>query len=129
MKKLRKEHFFLLIAALGLTPIALSYGILPEKSMSYLFDIDASNVNSSNIFRAVMVLYIGMIILWVQGAFKERFTFPALCSLVVFMFGLSTGRILSLVLDGVAHPLLMTYMFLEGTFGFIGIYLLRRPKK
>jgi hypothetical protein len=35
-----RERIFLLLAAAGLTPIALSYGLAPEASLSYLFDID-----------------------------------------------------------------------------------------
>ncbi|GAL25761.1 hypothetical protein JCM19239_4248 [Vibrio variabilis] len=45
---------FLLLAAAGLTPIALSYGLMPNLSLPFLFDIDASATNVSHIFRAVM---------------------------------------------------------------------------
>ena len=38
-----RERIFLLLAAVGLTPIALSYGVAPEASLSYLFDIDVSS--------------------------------------------------------------------------------------
>ena len=33
------RQIFLLITAIGLFPIALSYGLLPQKSLKYLFDI------------------------------------------------------------------------------------------
>jgi len=118
-----KESIFLLLAAVGLTPIALSYGLMPQASISYLFDIDASSVNSSHIFRAIMGLYFAMVIFWVTGARSKSLTLPALWSLTVFMLGLAAGRILSIVVDGMPHPLLVTYLVLEIVFGVVGFYL------
>ncbi len=40
-----RQSVFLLVTAAGLTPIALSYGLVPEKSLSVLFDIDADTTN------------------------------------------------------------------------------------
>ena len=118
-----KESIFLLLAAVGLTPIALSYGLMPQASMSYLFDIDASSVNSSHIFRAVMGLYFAMVVFWVTGAVKKSLTVPALWSLAVFMLGLAAGRMLGILIDGMPHPLLVTYLALEIGFGIGGFYL------
>ena len=64
------RQIFLLITAIGLIPIALSYGLLPQKSLSYLFDIELSNINGSHIFRAVMGLYFALLSFWIVGAFK-----------------------------------------------------------
>jgi len=41
------------------------------------------------------------------------------------MFGLAAGRVLSLLLDGVPHWLLVVYLFLEVAFGLIGLRLVR----
>ena len=121
-----KESIFLLIAAAGLTPIALSYGLMPQESMSFLFDIDASSVNSSHIFRAIMGLYFAMVIFWIAGARKKPLTGPALWSLTIFMLGLAAGRLLSILVDGMPHPLLVTYLALEIGFGSVGFYLASR---
>ena len=43
------RQVFLLIIAIGLIPIALSYGLMPQKSLGYLFDISVSDPNSSHI--------------------------------------------------------------------------------
>ena len=120
---MKKEVIFLLLAAVGLTPIALSYGLMPQASLSYLYNIDASSVNSSHIFRAVMGLYFAMVVFWVLGARRETLTLPALWSLTIFMLGLAAGRIVSIVIDGMPHPLLVTYLVLEMGFGFVGFYL------
>ena len=73
-----KESIFLVLAALGLTPIALSYGLSPQESLSFLYDIDASSTNSTHIFRAVMGLYFAQVIFWVSGARNESLRLPAL---------------------------------------------------
>jgi len=120
-----KQSAFLLVTAVGLTPIALSYGLVPDKSLSVLFGIDASATNTRHIFRAVMGLYLALIVFWVAGARKEQLRVPALWSLVVFMFGLAAGRTMSLALDGFPHPLLFVYLVLEILFGIAGLWLLR----
>jgi hypothetical protein len=117
---------FLLFAAVGLTPIALGYGAMPGTSLQWLFGIDASSVNSSHIFRAVMGLYLALVLFWIAGAINQRLQFAALWSLVVFMLGLAAGRILSLVLDGFPHPLLFIYLVLEVIMGIIGLALIRK---
>jgi hypothetical protein len=122
---MKKESIFLLLAAVGLLPIALSYGASPETSLAFLYDIDASEVNSSHIFRAVMGLYLAQIVFWVCGARSELLRLPALWSLSVFMLGLAAGRSLSLVIDGMPHPLLVVFLLLEIGFGAVGTILIR----
>lgn len=121
---------FLLLAAAGLTPIALSYGLKPSLSLPLLFDIDASAINVSHIFRAVMGLYLALVIYWLMGAFGSQFLAQsALQSLVVFMLGLGIGRVFSIVIDGMPHWLLVVYLLLEIGFGSVGLILLRSSKQ
>ena len=123
------RQMFLLVVAIGLLPIALSYGLIPQKSLSYLFDITVSAPNSIHIFRAVMGLYLALIIFWLIGAFKVQVRQAALYSLIVFMFGLAAGRILSLIIDGMPHWLLAVYLVLELVFGVLGILLIKKSDK
>ncbi len=118
-----RESIFLLLAAVGLTPIALSYGLVPQASLSFLFDIQVSSINSMHIFRAVMGLYLALVIFWIAGARRDSLTLPALWSLTVFMLGLAAGRTVSIAVDGMPHPLLIVYLLLELGFGFVGYYL------
>ena len=122
---MNRESVFLLVAALGLTPIALSYGLSPASSMSMLFGIDASSVDSMHIFRAMMGLYLAMALFWICGARRETLRLPALWSLSVFMLGLAAGRSLSLMVDGMPKPLLGVYLGLELGFGFVGLFLIK----
>ena len=120
------RQMFLLITAIGLFPIALSYGLIPQKSLSYLFDISVSDPNGIHIFRAVMGLYLALALFWIIGAFKVQLQQAALYSLTLFMLGLAAGRILSLIIDGIPHWLLVVYLGMELSFGVMGIFLIKR---
>jgi hypothetical protein len=73
-----------------------------------------------------MGLYLALVIFWVIGAFKVQLRQAALYSLVVFMFGLAAGRILSIIVDGVPNWLLIVYTILELSFGTIGLLLVKK---
>jgi len=120
-----KEKIFLLLATGGLVPIALSYGLDPETSMAFLFNIDVNSIESSHIFRAVMGLYLATAVYWLIGAFNPKHTTGALINLIIFMFGLVAGRFLSVGLDGNPNGVLWLYIFLELGFGVVGVMLLK----
>ena len=122
------RQIFLLIVALGLVPIAMSYGLMPQQSLRYLFDVSIADTNSIHIFRALMGLYLGFALLWILGAFNVRLRQAALYSLVVFMFGLAAGRGLSVIVDGMPHWLLIVYLLIELVFCGIGVFLLKKPE-
>ena len=44
------------------------------------------------------------------------------------MFGLAAGRVVSLVVDGMPHPLLVIYLVLEVGFGAVGYYLIKHSR-
>jgi len=121
------RQVFLLITAIGLAPIALSYGLLPSRTLGLLFDVSVSNVNGTHIFRAIMGLYLAMAAFWIIGAYRVEARQAALCSLVVFMFGLAAGRALSLAVDGMPGWLLVFYLAVELVIGLVGLWLLRKP--
>jgi len=129
MTRKQAEKTLLIIAAIGLIPIALGYGFMPEKTLTPLYGFSVDNINLKHIMRAVMGLYFGQIIIWLLGAFKNEFRRPAMYCLVVFMLGLATGRVLSLVLDGIPHWLLIVYLILELIIGLIGLKLIIRENK
>jgi hypothetical protein len=121
----KKIRGFLIFCAVGLVPIALGYGASPAISLDALFGITVDSINLTHIMRAVMGLYLGMVLIWVWGAFDERMVVPALVSCAVFMLGLAAGRILSIVLDGLPHWLLLVYAALEIFLGLIAVVLYR----
>ena len=122
----RLQSIFLVVTAIGLMPVALSYGIIPGKSLPWLFGIDATGVNTRHIFRALMCLYLALVAFWILGAMKPSIKVPALWSLVVFMLGLAIGRVASLIIDGWPHPLLVFYLIMEIVFVYVGWRLLAK---
>jgi hypothetical protein len=68
-----QKQFFLLVAAIGLTPIALSYGAMPQQILPWLFGIPIVGTNEMHIFRAVMRLYLALAAFWTTGAFQRKY--------------------------------------------------------
>ena len=120
-----KTRAFLIFCAVGLVPIALGYGAKPSVSLDILFGITVDTTNLTHIMRAVMGLYLGMAVLWLWGAFRKSMVGPALVACAVFMLGLAAGRILSFIIDGMPHWLLIIYAVLEIVLGLIAVILYR----
>jgi hypothetical protein len=118
-----KESIFLMVAAVGLMPIALAYGLVPATTVPMLYGVEIDSINLTHIFRAVMGLYLAMIVFWILGATRESLRFSALCSVVVFMGGLAVGRLLSLFFDGIPGILLLIYLVLELGFALVAFKL------
>jgi hypothetical protein len=119
-------RFYLLFSAAGLFAIALSYGVAPAAILPIAFDFTVAGTDLTHIFRAVMGLYLGMIVLWVLGAFWANLTRVAVIAEVTFMFGLAFGRVVSIVIDGMPSMLLVVYAVLEIAMGLWGLLILKR---
>lgn len=119
-------RFYLLFSAAGLCVIALSYGVAPVEILPKLLDITVDGTDLTHIFRAIMGLYMGMIVLWVLGAFQANLTRAAVIAEIVFMIGLFLGRVLSIIVDGVPSILLVLYAILEITMGLWGVLVLKK---
>ena len=120
-----RDALFLYLAAVGLTPVALTYGLAPDLIVPQLYGVPVDTVSTEHVFRAVMGLYLGMVVFWVLGARRESLRFAALCSVAVFMLGLAAGRVLSLLVDGTPATLLVIYLVLEIVFGLAASALAR----
>ena len=120
------RKIYLWICAVGLIPVALSYGVAPEQSLNWLFGLSVEIPNEIHIFRAVMGLYLGMVALWITGALDENYEHAAIVAVVFFMSGLAVGRILSLLVDGWPHWLLVNYTVVEVVLAVVGIILLKK---
>ena len=123
MNQSTKTRAFLIFCSVGLVPIALGYGAVPAVSMDKLFGITVDTTNLTHILRAVMGLYFGMVVFWLMSAFKPALSGAALATCAVFMLGLAVGRILSFVLDGLPHWLLIVYAVLEIVLGLMAVGL------
>ena len=120
-----RESFFLLFISAGVFPAALGYGLSPQEFLPVLYGIEITSNNLSNVFRAVMGLYVGFVLLWISGAFNKSLTIPALWCMFVFMLGIGLGRALSLILDGMPDMIFVFFMVFEFLAAGISFYLLR----
>jgi len=118
-------RFYLLFSAAGLFVIALSYGVAPAAILPRALDVTVEGTDLTHIFRAIMGLYLGMIVLWVLGAFCANLTRAAVIAEVTFMIGLALGRVVSIVIDGIPSVLLVVYAVLEISMGLWGVLILK----
>ena len=125
---MKKESFFLVFVAIGVFCVSLGYGFLPNLTMPFLYDIDVTNTNLSNILRAISGLYIALVIFWIVGAYNSNLQLPALWSLTIFMTGIALGRISSILIDGLPSPIFIFYLFLEIMFALIGYTLIKNKE-
>ncbi len=114
----------LLISVSIVIPVAFVYGFKPELS----FDMFLETIDEHNFYKAIMGLYLGFSTLWILGVFKTAYFKMAIVSNIIFMLGLGTGRLLSMLTDGMP-----TFGYIFGTIaelflGCYGIWVLNRLK-
>lgn len=111
----------LIISVLIVVPVAFVYGFNPDSQ----FDIHLNTVDEFNQFKAIMGLYLGFSILWILGIFKANFLKMALVTNMIFMFGLSLGRALSILLDGMPTFRYQFGILAELFLGCYGLWVLK----
>ena len=119
-------RLYLLVSAAGLTAVALSYGVAPATVLPKLLDITVEGTDLTHVFRAIMGLYLGMIVLWVLGAFRSSLTRAAVIAEIAFMSGLAVGRVLSIVVDGMPSIALLGYTGVEIAMAAWGMLVLKK---
>ena len=111
---MKLSRFYLIFSAVGLLPIALSYGVDPNRVLPKLLQIQPIEGDLVHVFRAMMGLYLATMLLWLLGASRGGpLMRTALISEIVFMAGLAAGRLLDLLLDGWPSPMLIVYTVAE----------------
>jgi hypothetical protein len=79
-----------------------------------------------HVFRAIMGLYLALIVLWLLGAIRGGpLMRTALISEIAFMSGLAAGRLLDLLLDGWPSPMLTAYAVAELVLAAWGVICLK----
>lgn len=120
---------YLLLCAVLLLPIALSYGIAPAEVLPKVLDITVQGNDQVQIFRALMCLYLAASGFWAVAAFKPDWQQAAVVWAVLFSLSLAIGRVISLVVDGPASRLLDVYLGLEIFGGALGLAVLAYGRK
>jgi hypothetical protein len=117
---------YLLMIAIGLFPIALSYGVDPASTLPKLFGFPVEAPNQTQLFRVYMCLYLGMCVFCALAAFRREWQHVAMIWAVIFMASLATGRVLSIILDGMPASLLNWYLVVETAMTAFGLWILTR---
>jgi hypothetical protein len=120
-------RLYLIFSAVGLLPIALSYGIDPNQILPELLQIQPVEPGVVHIFRAIMGLYFSSIVLWLLGAIRGGSLMrTALIAEIVFMVGLAAGRLLDLLLNGWPSSMLIAYTVAELLLAVWGVFCLKK---
>ena len=128
---MNKESLFLVLVAIGLIPLGVTYGAHPAFNLlpiSFLDEVEINSIDHANIFSGIMGLYITMAIFWILGAFNRSLTIPALWSLVIFMTGIGAGRAISMITDGMPSNPYLLFLLLEVIFALIGLMFIKSIK-
>jgi low temperature requirement protein LtrA len=116
---------YLLFIAIGLVPIALSYGANPAGMLPKLLKFNVETPNETQVFRAVMCLYLATSAFWLMGALLPEWQRAALIWAVFFMLSLALGRFISMAVDGMPTAgVLNLYLAVELGAGALGLWLL-----
>ncbi|VDA98992.1 hypothetical protein S1OALGB6SA_54 [Olavius algarvensis spirochete endosymbiont] len=119
---------FLIFSFFAISIIGALYGIFP----SWFFERfliatpQPPSVDQSHILRALMMLYIALGLFWFWCAFSEKYRDAGILVVCIFSGGLASGRILSVIVDGIPSPLLSLYIALELVLIPVCIWILRR---
>jgi hypothetical protein len=109
---INKKNLHLILSAVILIPASLLYGLYPEEALPRLFEVDIESIDLRNIFRAIMLLYLGITGILILGVLTSEYWKFATLLLIVFMGSLALGRVISYFIDG--QPSLI---FILGLFG------------
>jgi len=122
------KKYFLILAFIMVSVIALLYGVCPSWFAKTFLGITELDVNMAHILRAVMCLYLALGVFWLFSAFCDKYRNVAVLTTMIFAGGLVTGRIISFFADGQPSTLLVAYMFLEFALVPISYWVFRLPE-
>ena len=122
------KKYFLMIAFVAVSIIALLYGVSPRWFAQTFLNMPEMPLDFAHILRAVMCLYLALGLFWLFSAFSDKYRNAAVLTTVVFAGGLVTGRLISLFADGQPSPILVVYIALEFVLVPIAVWVFRLPE-
>jgi hypothetical protein len=120
-----KKNLNLLLSGIIVIIAGCVYGGHPSYLMPLILDFQVEVLELKNLLRAVMGIYLGIGVFWLMGAYKAKLWYAATLSNVLFMGGISFGRIVSTIVDGVSVQFTPA-LILELLFFGWGLYNLRK---
>ena len=120
-----KKNLHLFLSGIIVIIAGVVYGGYPTYLMPLILDFQVEALELKNMLRAIMGIYMGIGMFWLMGAYNAKLWYAATLSNVLFMGGISFGRIVSTIFDGVSVQF-TTALILELLFFFWGLYNLRK---
>jgi hypothetical protein len=120
------RNLHLIISLSIVVPTAIIYGSAPSTLLPQHLDIQVTTVDLSNFLRAIMCLYLGISFIWILGILKIEYWKIATQLNILFMITLGTGRLLSMVLDGLPSGGYIFGVIAELVLGFYSAYQLKK---
>ncbi|MFX0558226.1 DUF4345 domain-containing protein [Maribacter sp. CXY002] len=99
---MNRKNLHLLLSSIIVVLAGLAYGGYPTGFIPYFFGFEVEALGLKQILRAVMGIYLGVGIFWLIGCYKKTYWKAATLSNILFMGGISLGRIVSMLFDGVS---------------------------
>jgi hypothetical protein len=121
------KNVHLLISLSIVVPTAIIYGspsILPQH-----LDIQVATNDLANMLKAIMFLYLGVSIVWVLGIWKHKYWKSATQLNMLFMLTLASGRLLSMLVDGMPTGGYIFGILAEFIIGFYAVVQLKKYGK
>lgn len=126
---MKLKSVVLLSASIGIGVIGLGYLISPQFMYGF-YGIDLETVNEANMVRSAYGgLFLGFAILFFLGARRYQLATPSLIALLTFMASFAVGRVISIIVDGMPSPLILSLIVLEIIYSALAAYLLSATYK
>ena len=120
------KNLHLIISLAIVVPTGVIYGCAPSTILPQFLNIQVATNDLSNLLRAIMCLYLGISFVWLLGVLNCKYWKTATQLTVLFMLTLASGRLLSMVLDGMPTG---GYIFGVTAELFLGLFSLHQLKK
>ena len=118
------KNLHLVISLSIVVPTAIIYGS-PSILQQHL-EIQVNTNDLSNMLRAIMCLYLGISLVWILGIWKNKYWGKATQLNILFMLTLATGRVISMMFDGLPTGGYIFGVIAEFIIGFYSIYQLKK---
>ncbi|EDP97528.1 DUF4345 domain-containing protein [Kordia algicida OT-1] len=124
MKEIHK-NLHLTLSSAAILVVGVTYGLYPDTFLPLFFDFDVKTTDLNHVFRAIMGSYFALGIYWGYAAYFQKYWRGATYSVIFFMGGLATGRLLSIFIDGIPSTAFTVGTILETVFVIWGCYNLK----
>lgn len=128
MKSIHK-NLHLSLSTVAILVVGATYGLYPNTFLPLFFDFNVEGTDLNHVFRAMMGCYFALGIYWGYSVLFQQYWRGATYSVVFFMGGLSAGRLLSILVDGIPSTAFTVGTLLEILFVIWGVYNLKVYKK